>query len=140
MESFWNLERKNHKEFDSLEDSIETEICIIGAGLTGLLTAYYLSKEGKKVVVLEKDRICSHTSVGTTGKVTSQHGIIYKYLKESQGKDFAKKYFEANQRAIENMKKIIADENIKCVFEEKSAYVYTQSEKDLQKIKDEVKV
>ncbi len=140
MESFWNLERKNHKEFDSLEDSIETEICIIGAGLTGLLTAYYLSKEGKKVVVLEKDRICSHTSVGTTGKVTSQHGIIYKYLKESQGKDFAKKYFEANQRAIENMKKIIADENIKCDFEEKSAYVYTQSEKDLQKIKDEVKV
>ncbi len=140
MESFWNLERENYKKFDSLSEDIKADICVIGAGFTGLLTAYYLSKQGKNVVVLEKDRICSHTSVGTTGKVTSQHGLIYKYLKESQGKEFAKKYFRANQKAIENTKEIIENENIECDFEEKSAYVYTQSEKDLQKIKDEVKV
>lgn len=140
MESFWNLERENYKKFDSLSEDIKADICVIGAGFTGLLTAYYLSKQGKNVVVLEKDRICSHTSVGTTGKVTSQHGLIYKYLKESQGKEFAKKYFRANQKAIENTKEIIENENIECDFEEKSAYIYTQSEKDLQKIKDEVKV
>lgn len=139
MESFWNLERENYKKFDSLQDNIEADICIIGAGLTGLLTAYYLSKEGKNVIVLEKDRICSHTSVGTTGKVTSQHGLIYKYLKDSQGKEFAKKYFRANQKAVENTKEIIEKENIECDFEEKSAYVYTQTKEELQKIKDEVK-
>lgn len=139
MKSFWNLERENYKQFDSLFENMKADVCIIGAGFTGLLTAYYLSKEGKNVVILEKDRVCSHTSVGTTGKVTSQHGLIYKYLKDSQGKEFAEKYFKANEEAIKNTKKIIEDENIDCDFEEKSAYVYTQSEEDLQKIKDEVK-
>ncbi len=140
MKSFWNWERENYKEFESLSENTRADVCVIGAGFTGLLTAYYLSKEGKKVIVLEKDRICSHTSLGTTGKVTSQHGLIYKYLKDSEGKEFAKKYFKANESAIKNTRKIIEEENIECDFEEKSAYVYTQSKEDLQKIKDEVKV
>ncbi len=140
MESFWDLERNSYNKFKSLSKDINADICVIGAGLTGLTTAYYLSKIGKKVVILDKDRICSHTSCGTTGKVTSQHGLIYKYLKDSQGKEFAEKYLKANEKAVQNIKKIIQDENIECDFEQKSAYVYTQSKEDLKKIKDEVKV
>lgn len=140
MKSFWDNEKSENKEFENLQDNIKSEICIIGGGITGLSTAYYLSKNGKEVVVLEKDRICSHTSGKTTGKITSQHGLIYKYLNDEHGKEVAKKYYEANEKALKNIKQIIEDEKIECDFENRNAYVYTQTSNELEKIKQEVKI
>lgn len=50
------------KNYKKLEDAINADVCIIGGGLTGLTSAYYLSKAGKKVAILEKSYIGSHTS------------------------------------------------------------------------------
>ena len=75
MQSFWEEERKNYKEYESIRNDMRASVCVIGGGLTGLTTAYYLSKY-TNVVLLERDRICSHTSGGNTGKVTSQHGVF----------------------------------------------------------------
>ena len=91
MQSFWEEERKNYKEYESIRNDMRASVCVIGGGLTGLTTAYYLSKY-TNVVLLERDRICSHTSGRNTGKVTSQHEVFYRYLIDSQGKEFAKKY------------------------------------------------
>ena len=103
----------------------------------GISTAYNLVNQGKTVAVLDRDLIASHTSGGNTGKVTSQHGLIYKYLYESNGEDYARRYFEANENALKNIKEIIAKENIDCDFEEKSAYVFTKDGKDMDKLKQE---
>ncbi len=138
MKTYWDEERKNHKEFESIKEDINTSVCIIGGGLTGLNTAYYLS-ENFNVVLVERDRICSRTSGGTTGKVTSQHGLFYKYLEDSQSKEFASKYLEANEKAINNIEDIINKENIDCDFEREKAYVFTKKETELYKIEDEQK-
>lgn len=44
MNFFWNENEKNKINFPKIKDNIETSICIIGGGLTGLSTGYYLSK------------------------------------------------------------------------------------------------
>ena len=138
MNSFWN-ENINNIDYPKLKQKIEVEVCIIGGGLTGISTAYYLTNKGFNVVILEKDKICNSTTGGSTGKITSLHGLIYKYLKDSNNREFAKKYFEANEEAKENIKKIINKENIDCDLEIKNSYVYTESENNLSKIKDEIK-
>ena len=129
---------QGRKPKEQLNENIETEVCIIGGGLTGLTTAYYLSKQGKKVVLLEKDKICSHTSGNTTAKVTSQHGIFYKYLIDSLGRESARQYLNANEQAIRNIEEIIKNEKIDCDFEKQDAYVFTQKQDQLEKIKLEV--
>lgn len=106
MEAFWNEERKNYKQYESINENINTSVCIIGGGLSGLSTAYYLSKN-TDVVVVERDRICGRTSGENTGKVTSQHGLFYDYLINSQSKEYAQKYFEANEKAINNIEETI---------------------------------
>ncbi len=126
---------ENHQKLDK---NIETDICIVGAGITGITCAYYLSKQGFKVVVLDKDKIANHTTGHTTAKITSQHGLFYKYLINSFSKEFAKEYLEANELAISNIKNIIDTENIDCDFEKQDAYVFTKNESDLEKIKNEV--
>ena len=138
MKSYWIDSVKEQNKFSALEENIKTDICIIGGGLTGLNTAYNLSKYKIRTVLLEKDEICKQTSGNSTAKITSQHGLIYKYLTDSKGQDFARKYYEANENAIRNIKSIIDKEEIDCDFEYQPAYVFTQKVQDVQKIKDEV--
>ena len=57
MESLWIETTKDELNLKQLEKDEETEVCIIGAGLFGLTTAYYLTQLGKKVVVVEKGDI-----------------------------------------------------------------------------------
>ena len=137
--SYWiSSWQDNKKQYPKLTEKKKEEIVVIGGGLTGLTTAYYLSKKGKKVIVLEKDKICNHTSGNTTAKITSQHGLFYSYLLQSVGRNQAKQYLEANEMAIKNIEKIIEEEKIECDFEWQDAYVFTQSEKEIDKIKKEV--
>ena len=139
MSSYWVDSTKNiGKEYSSLGDNLEAEVCIIGGGITGVSTAYYLTKKGKKIVLLEKDQVCLKTSGNTTAKITSQHGLFYKYLLDSEGYEFAKKYYEANENAVKNIENIIKKENIDCDFEKQDAYIFTEKESEVQKIKDEV--
>lgn len=137
MNSYWN-ENKDTREYPKLNQNISADVAIIGGGLTGIQTAYYLTNRGLKVVVLEKDKLCSGTSGGSTGKITSQHGLLYKYLKDLNGKEYAKKYYKANEDAKESIIKIINKEKIDCDLEIKNAYVFTEVEKEVQSIKREV--
>lgn len=139
MKSLWIDSEKDILENNKkLEGIVESDVCIIGGGITGISTGYYLSKNGKKVVIVEREKIGTKTTGNTTGKITSQHGLFYKYLIDDYGKDYAKKYYNANQEAIENISNIIKEENIDCNFERQSAYVFTRNQEELQKIKDEV--
>ena len=137
MNSLWIETTKNQLHLKSLTQNLETEVCIIGAGLFGLTTAYYLTKQGKKVVVVEKDDIGEKVSGNTTGKITSQHGLFYSHLIDDYGINYAQKYLEVNEKAIQNIKEIIDTEQIECDFEEQSAYVFTTNqdeEIDIEKV------
>ena len=138
MSSLWIETTKDEIQLNSLNGDEKTEICIIGAGLFGLTTAYYLSKYGKKVIVIDKDKIGEKVSGNTTGKITSQHELFYNYLINDYGEGFARKYLEANEKAIINIQKIIKEEQIDCDFEIKSSYVFAQKEDEVLDIEKEV--
>lgn len=140
MGSLWIETTKNKSEFKTLEGNEETEVCVIGGGLFGLTAAYYLTKCGKKVIVLEKGEIGSKVSGNTTGKITSQHDLFYAYLIDDYGEDYAKKYLEANEKAIQNIKQIIKEEQIDCDFSMQKSYVYTTKEDEVLEIQKEVAV
>ncbi len=137
MQSIWR-ENSNKTNYTKLEENKETEVCVIGAGITGIMTAYELTQKGKKVILVDRDRCVSGVTADTTAKITSQHGLIYDYLICEFGEDGAKHYLYANEEAIKRVKQIVDENNIKCDFEYKDAYVYTNDEKELEKIKQEV--
>lgn len=138
MNSLWLSENFDTKDFKSLDKDISTDVCIIGAGIFGLSCGYYLSKSGFKVTVVDKSGISRKTTGHTTAKITSQHGLFYKYLVDTYGEQFAKDYLFANEEAIENIRNIIDTENINCDFEKQSNFVYTVDNSEVTKIKKEV--
>lgn len=63
MSSYWiESSYQKKKAFPKLEKNKQVDVCIIGGGLTGLTTAYYLAQTNLKVALLEKSKICYHTS------------------------------------------------------------------------------
>ena len=54
MGSLWIETTKDKINLKPLDGDKETEVCVIGGGLFGLTTAYYLTKHGKNVIILEK--------------------------------------------------------------------------------------
>lgn len=139
MVSLW-LSSTEKNKFNELDKNCVADVCVIGAGIFGLSCAYYLSKLGFKVIVLERDEIGSKATGNTTAKITSQHDLFYTYLKNSYSEKFARDYLVANEQAIENIKSIIDEENIKCDFEFQNSYVYTQNKDMLPAIKEEVRI
>ena len=61
---------------------------IIGGGVVGICSAYYLSKKGKKVAVIEKNEVGMDCAVGNAGLISPSHfvplaspGLLKKGLK-----------------------------------------------------------
>lgn len=138
MNSLWLSENLNNDIFQKLDKDIYTDVCIIGAGIFGLTSAYYLSNSGLRVTVIDKSDIGRKTTGHTTAKITSQHGLFYTYLINNYGEQFAKDYLFVNEEAIQNIKNIIDTENIKCDFEKQSNFVYTTNKHEIDNIKKEV--
>ena len=138
MNSLWLSENMNNRNFSNLDSDLNTDVCIIGGGILGITCAYYLCKAGLNVTIVEKDDISRKTTGHTTAKITSQHGLIYTYLINTYGKQYAKDYLSANEEAISNIKDIIDTENINCDFEYQSNFIYTTNNSEVSKIKKEV--
>lgn len=130
MESLWRKqEQQGRKKLLKNEDRMKRQnhwdVIVVGAGMTGVLTAYYLKKQGKSVLILEAGKIASGQTERTTAKITSQHGLKYHDMIRKIGKARAKLYAKANEEAITEYKKLIQELNISCHFEETMAYLYT---------------
>ncbi len=129
MESLWRKQTPNIKPKESKENTLSKDthwdVIVVGAGLAGILIAYYLMESGKKVLVLEADRIASGQTERTTAKITSQHGLKYEKMIEEIGEDEARMYAQANESAIREYEKLIKEKDIECDFKKCPAYLYT---------------
>lgn len=136
--SYW-VDSAKLPVFPALNSDAETEVAIVGGGITGITTAFLLAKEGLKVTLLESTRLLNGTTGHTTAKVTAQHGLIYDELIGHFGVDSAKLYYAANEDAAHFIENLIEKHSINCDYQKKSAFIYSTSENDRQSLEDEAK-
>ena len=124
MDSLWRS-TCSIPAYPSLKAPMEVEVAVLGGGLCGLLTAYFLKEAGKEVVVLESGRILSGATEGTTAKITAQHGLIYDRLIARRGEAQARSYAQAQTRAIAHYERLVRHLAISCGFSRLPAYLYS---------------
>lgn len=126
--------------YPPLEESRVCDVAIIGAGITGLTTAYLLKQSGFEVVVLEKDTVGGGTTGRTTGKVTSQHGLTYVDLQKRLGPEATRVYAAANHTALEQIEQIITTEEINCDWKREDNYVFTADSNKIDQFQEEAQL
>ncbi|HCY64381.1 MAG TPA: FAD-dependent oxidoreductase [Oxalobacteraceae bacterium] len=109
--------------FSALSEDIEADVCVIGAGIAGLTTAYLLSREGKQVVLIDALGI----GAGETGRTTAHFfppDEWYVDIEDTFGPGTARLVADSFARATALVESIARQEGIDCEFERLDGYLY----------------
>jgi glycine/D-amino acid oxidase-like deaminating enzyme len=139
LRSLW-FEGRERPERPSLDRDIGVDVAVIGAGIVGLTTALLLEREGMTVAVLEMRHVGAGASGYNTAKVTSLHGLTYRQLASSLGRDKARMYGEANEAGIARVFDLAGELGIDCDLRRKPNYTYTEDAAELDKVREEADV
>jgi glycine/D-amino acid oxidase-like deaminating enzyme/nitrite reductase/ring-hydroxylating ferredoxin subunit len=131
--SFW-IENNSRSRYPQLTENIEVDVAIVGSGITGITAGYLLSKAGKRVAILERNKIIEGVTGYTSAKVSALHTLIYHDLIEKFGIKHARHYADAQIEALDFIASTVKEEQIDCNFNRASSYTYTERNENVDKI------
>ena len=103
---------------------LSVDVCVVGAGIAGLTTAYLLAREGKSVVVLDEGEVAS----GQTGRTSAHLGCAiddrFYEVERIHGIEGSRIAYESHRDAIEQIHRISIQEKIDCDFQHVDAYLF----------------
>lgn len=99
---------------EKLTQVLEADVCVVGAGLSGLSTALSLAEQGKRVIVLESKRIGWNASGRNGGFALAGFGVEPEPMAEDMGDFLARKYYLQTLDALELVKQRIETYKIDC--------------------------
>ena len=110
-------------EQPTLLGSVDADVCILGAGYTGLATALELAEAGFKVVVLEAERIGWGASGRNGGQAIAGFGCGEAKLEALVGFDDARKMFDLSRESLQWLRDRIRKHDIACDWRDGHATV-----------------
>src|SRR4029453_974793 len=106
----------------ALTGTIEADVCIVGAGIAGLTTAYLLGRFGKRVVVLDDGPVAGGETGRTTAHLTWALDDFYAEIEKMHGPEGARIAAESHMAAVDRIEAIVREERIDCEFERVDGY------------------
>jgi glycine/D-amino acid oxidase-like deaminating enzyme len=107
-----------------LAGDVRADVCIVGAGIAGLTTAYLLTKEGKRVAVIDDGPTAGGETCRTTAHLVSALDDRFYHLEELHGRDGSRLAAESHAAAIDRIEQIVHAEAIACDFTRLDGYLF----------------
>lgn len=124
--SCW-MENSN-SAFGELQEDIDAAVCVVGAGIAGLTTAYLLQREGLNVVVVDSGQVGGGETSKSTAHITHALDDRYLNLEKMHGADGSRKAAESHTAAIQVIDDIVQREHIDCEFQRIDGYLFAGSD------------
>jgi glycine/D-amino acid oxidase-like deaminating enzyme/nitrite reductase/ring-hydroxylating ferredoxin subunit len=132
--SIWLETKDNHP---ALNADLETDVAIIGAGITGLTVAYQLAKEGLNVVLLERQTVGAGETSHTTAHLTARPDVSASELIERFGEIDARRVWASGVEAIRHIEGVCVLEKIDAHFARVDGWLIARDEEGRQTVTDE---
>jgi glycine/D-amino acid oxidase-like deaminating enzyme/nitrite reductase/ring-hydroxylating ferredoxin subunit len=110
--------------FRPLARSLTVDVLVVGGGVTGIVTAYLLQKAGLSVALLERERLAARDSGHTTAHLTHVTDARLHELVKDFGCDHARAVWDAGAAAIDEIERVVREENIECEFSRVPGYLH----------------
>ena len=110
--------------YPALTEDLHADVCVIGAGITGMTTAYLLGRAGKRVAVLDDGPIGGGETSRTTAHCASEMDDFYCEIEKAHGAEGARIAYESHSAAINQIESITREEGIDCDFERLDGYLF----------------
>jgi glycine/D-amino acid oxidase-like deaminating enzyme/nitrite reductase/ring-hydroxylating ferredoxin subunit len=108
----------------ALGEDTRADVCVVGAGITGMTTAYLLAREGQSVVVLDDGRIAGGQTQRTTAHLSNALDDRYYEIERLHGPEGARLAAASHTAAIDRIEAIVREEQIDCDFERLDGYLF----------------
>ena len=120
--------------FPRLERDVEADVAVVGAGITGVTAATLLARGGKRVVLLEADRVGAGTTGNTSGHLTTMPDRRYSTLLQTFGEEGAREVRRSMRAALDLVASLAPTQ---AQFAPLPGYLYTESEEDVASLEEE---
>ncbi len=121
-----------------LTGNLRADVCVVGAGIAGLSTAYQLARDGVDVVLLERDALGSGETVRTTAQIVTALDRGWSAITHAHGEDGARRAAESHAAAIDWLETLCVQERIECGFERLDGFLIPAAEDEPSRIADEL--
>ncbi|WP_309076299.1 FAD-dependent oxidoreductase [Paenarthrobacter sp.] len=137
MKSLW-LDRDSRFMSDSIPEEKHFDTIVVGAGLTGMVTALLLSRSGQRVVVFEARTLGAVTTGNTTGKLSLLQGGALSALRSQYSLKVVQAYVEANKSGQAWLTQYMEQQGIP--FQRRTAVTFATTDDGGQRLRKEAAV
>ena len=112
--SYYAASANGCAEYPALSGAQQADVCIIGAGYTGLSAALHLAQKGYSVVLLESEKVGWGASGRNGGQVCPGHNMGHKEMIKKVGQQAADNLWQMSLDSVQLVKDLIAEHQISC--------------------------
>jgi gamma-glutamylputrescine oxidase len=98
----------------ALQDTVNADVCVVGAGLAGCSTALHLARRGYRVVAVEADQVGAGASGRSGGQLLPGYSCHQSVLQKQLGDALARELWQWSTQAIELCVQLIREQHIAC--------------------------
>jgi glycine/D-amino acid oxidase-like deaminating enzyme/nitrite reductase/ring-hydroxylating ferredoxin subunit len=124
--------------YPPLQANARADVCVVGAGIAGLTTAYLLAREGRSVVVLDDGRPGGGQTGVTTAHLSYEIDDSYVKMVRLHGAEGARQAYHSHRAAIDRIEAIAQLEGIDCDFQRVSGYLFPADRHGAREIDEEL--
>ena len=135
--AFWTVDEPKLCSDLALKADVSVDVCVVGAGIAGLSTAYMLACAGQSVLVLEDGTIGGGETGRTTAHLSNALDDRYHELERLHGFEGARLAAESHSAAIDTIETIVQTEQAECNFERLDGYLFAPPMADRQGLEEE---
>ncbi|MBN1204437.1 MAG: FAD-dependent oxidoreductase [Myxococcaceae bacterium] len=126
------------RRFPALAGDLTVDVAVVGGGIAGLTTAWLLQRAGKRVAVLEMNRLLTGQTGQTTAHLTELLDTPYATLRSDFGEKGARMAAASSRAALEEIVALVAELDVDCGFQRVPLYRYAETERELRELEREV--
>ena len=124
---------------EPLEGNAEANVCVVGAGIAGLTTAYMLAREGRNVLVLDDGPVAGGETSRTTAHLVNALDDRYYELERLHGERGARLAAESHTAAVDQIEEIVEREGIDCDFRRVDGYLFVAPGRSTEELGEELR-
>ena len=137
---YWLLKSGLAFEYASLRENLKTEYAVIGGGITGALVAWYLSRAGVPVLLLDRRHIGMGSTCASTSMLQYEIDTPLSDLADIVGEDHAARSYRLCAEAIDKLEDISRQLPIPTDFERKPSLYYASRSRHVQALERELAI